>query len=305
MMNLMKMKNSKRVIVIVGPTAIGKTKLSIELAKSLNTEIISCDSRQFYKELKIGSSPPNHKELEIVKHHFIQHLSVKDKYSVGQFEIHAIEKINKLHQKKDTIIIVGGSGLYIDAICNGIDKIPKVNSNLRAELKTELKNKGLLWLQQEIEKIDQEFYSDCDKNNPQRLLRALEIYRTSGKKISTYKKNKKKKRPFEIIKIGLNIDREVLYAKINSRVDSMMNDGLSNEVLSLTPHMNKNALQTVGYKELFSFYDNKCTLEQAVENIKRNTRRLAKRQLTWFNRDKEIQWFNPNQIKDIKNIIGK
>ena len=301
----MKMKNSKRVIVIVGPTAIGKTKLSIELAKSLNTEIISCDSRQFYKELKIGSSPPNHKELEIVKHHFIQHLSVKDKYSVGQFEIHAIEKINKLHQKKDTIIIVGGSGLYIDAICNGIDKIPKVNSNLRAELKTELKNKGLLWLQQEIEKIDQEFYSDCDKNNPQRLLRALEIYRTSGKKISTYKKNKKKKRPFEIIKIGLNIDREVLYAKINSRVDSMMNDGLSNEVLSLTPHMNKNALQTVGYKELFSFYDNKCTLEQAVENIKRNTRRLAKRQLTWFNRDKEIQWFNPNQIKDIKNIIGK
>ena len=305
MMNLMKMKNSKRVIVIVGPTAIGKTKLSIELAKSLNTEIISCDSRQFYKELKIGSSPPNHKELEIVKHHFIQHLSVKDKNSVGQFEIHAIEKINKLHQKKDTIIIVGGSGLYIDAICNGIDKIPKVNSNLRAELKTELKNKGLLWLQQEIEKIDQEFYSDCDKNNPQRLLRALEIYRTSGKKISTYKKNKKKKRPFEIIKIGLNIDREVLYAKINSRVDSMMNDGLSNEVLSLTPHMNKNALQTVGYKELFSFYDNKCTLEQAVENIKRNTRRLAKRQLTWFNRDKEIQWFNPNQIKDIKNIIGK
>ena len=304
-MNLMSMKNTKRILVIVGPTAIGKTRLSIDLAKALNTEIISCDSRQFYKELLIGATPPNPKELSEVKHHFIQHLSVENGFNAGQFEIDAIAKIKELHKTKDTIIIVGGSGLYIDAICKGFDKMPKISAELRIRLNQEFTEKGLVWVQDVIKEIDPEFYASCDKQNPQRLLRALEVYKTTGEKFSSYKTKSPKKRPFEIIKIGLTIDRALLYERINARVDKMLENGLLEEVQSLLPFQEKNTLQTVGYKEIFSFYNNECTLEQAVANIKTNTRRFAKRQLTWFRKDKNIKWFKPHQIDEIKKFISK
>ena len=296
-------KNTKKIILIVGPTAIGKTALSIELANKLNTEIISCDSRQFYKELKIGSAPPNSKELESAIHHFIHHLSVNDDYNAGEFEINAIAKIKDIHKTKDTVIVVGGSGLYVDSICKGLDKMPEIPNQIRLKLNLTLKEKGIAWLQQEVKKVDPNFYHNCDKKNPQRLLRALEIFLATGKTFSSYKSPKTKERPFEIIKIGLITEREILYQRINTRVDKMLEKGLLEEVESLIPFQHRNALQTVGYKEIFAFYNNDCTLEKAVENIKQNTRRFAKRQLTWFRKDKNIKWFNPNQISEIKKFI--
>jgi tRNA dimethylallyltransferase len=304
LMNLMRMNSTKRIIIIVGPTAIGKTALSIEIAKSLNTEIISCDSRQFYKELKIAAAPPSPKELATIKHHFIQHLSVKEDYNAGTFEIDAIAKIEKLHKIKDTIVIVGGSGLYVNAICKGFDKMPEIPINIRTTLNDKFKQKGIAWLQQEVEKIDPVFFESCDTQNPQRLLRALEVYKATGEIFSSFKSDTAKVRPFEIIKIGLTIDRALLYERINTRVDKMLENGLLEEVELLIPFQQKNALQTVGYKEIFAFYNNECTLEKAVENIKQNTRRFAKRQLTWFRKDKNIIWFEPDQISEIKIFIG-
>ena len=297
-------KCNKKIILIVGPTAIGKTALSIELANTLNTEIISCDSRQFYKELKIGSAPPNSKELKLVRHHFIHHLSVNDDYNAGEFEINAIAKIKEIHKTKDTVVLVGGSGLYIDSICKGLDKMPKIPDQTRLELNSILKERGIVWLQDEVKKVDPNFYISCDQKNPQRLLRALEIFLVSGKTFSSYKSTKTKERPFEIVKIGLITEREILYQKINTRVDKMLENGLLEEVELLIPFQHRNALQTVGYKEIFAFYNNECTLERAVKNIKQNTRRFAKRQLTWFRKDKNIKWFNPNQISEIKTFIG-
>ena len=305
LMNLKSMKkNTKKIIIIVGPTAIGKTALSIELANALNTEIISCDSRQFYKELKIGSAPPNAKELAAAKHHFIQHLSVTEDYNAGEFEMNAIAKIKELHKTKDTIIVVGGSGLYVNAICKGFDKMPEISEEIRTKLNSKLKEKGIVWLQNEVKKVDPDFYATCDQQNPQRLLRALEIFIATGKTFSSYKSATPKERPFEIIKIGLTTEREILYKRINTRVDKMLENGLLEEVESLISFQQKNALQTVGYKEIFAFYNNECTLEKAVENIKQNTRRFAKRQLTWFRKDKNTKWFEPDQISDIKMFIG-
>jgi len=305
LMNLKSMKkNTKKIIIIVGPTAIGKTALSIELANALNTEIISCDSRQFYKELKIGAAPPNAKELAAAKHHFIHHLSVTDDYNAGEFEINAIAKIKELHKTKDTIIIVGGSGLYVDSICKGFDKMPEIPDQIRIKLNLKLEKKGLVWLQEEVKKSDPKFYTTCDQQNPQRLLRALEVFTATGEPFSSYKSAKPKDRPFEIIKIGLTTEREILYKKINTRVDEMLENGLLEEVESLISFHQRNALKTVGYKEIFSFYNNECTLEKAVENIKQNTRRFAKRQLTWFRKDKNTTWFEPNQISEIKMFIG-
>jgi tRNA dimethylallyltransferase len=295
---------TKRVILIVGPTAIGKTALSINIAKKLNTEIISCDSRQFYKELLIGAAPPSQKELAQVKHHFIHNLSVANDYNAGSFELDAIAKIEQLHKTKDTIIIVGGSGLYINAICKGFDKIPDIPNNIREELNNQFNQKGITWLQEEVKKIDSDFFKSCDTQNPQRLLRALEVYKATGENLSSFKSETAKIRPFEIIKIGLTMDRELLYERIDTRVDKMIEKGLLKEVESLLPFQNKNALQTVGYKEIFSFYNNESTLEQAVENIKKNTRRFAKRQLTWFRKDKDIKWFEPYQIKEINKFIS-
>jgi len=307
MKNLINLRtlNTKKVIFIVGPTAIGKTRVSIELAKTFNTEIISCDSRQFYKELEIGSAPPSKKELSEAKHHFIHNLSVTKDYNAGQFEIDAIKLIEKLHQTNDTIIIVGGSGLYVDAICKGFDALPEISEQTREKVTFEYQRKGLDWLQEQVKNIDPELYSNYDTNNPQRLLRVLEVFQETGKKFSSFKSNTIKVRPFEIIKIGLNIERSMLYNHINKRVDIMMEDGLLEEVSTLLKFQQRNALQTVGYKEIFSFLNNECTLKKAVENIKQNTRRFAKRQLTWFRKDKGIKWFEPHQIIEIKKLISE
>lgn len=295
---------TKKVIFIVGPTAIGKTSLSIDIAKKLNTEIISCDSRQFYKELKIGSAPPSVNELAEIKHHFIQNMSVTNEYNAGKFEIDAIKLITELHKEKDVLIVVGGSGLYIDAICKGFDDIPIVEPKLRNQLNNEFKEKGEEWLQNKIQEIDPEFYANCDKNNSQRLLRALEVFKKTNKTISSFKTRKSKSRTFQIIKIGLDTNREILYKRINNRVDKMLEQGLVDEAHSLISYQNLNALQTVGYKELFHYYNNKSTLETAVDQIKQNTRRFAKRQITWFKKDKNITWFEPSQTKEIKEFIG-
>ena len=297
--------NSKKVIFIIGPTAIGKTKLSIDLAKIFSCEIISCDSRQFYKELKIGSAPPDKLELTKIKHHFIQNLSVEEDYSAGQFEIDAMERIKKIHKKNNLVLMVGGSGLYIDAICKGLDKIPKISKKFRKEINEEYENKGLIWLQEKVKKIDPEFYVNNDCNNPQRLLRTLELFTQTGKNLSSFQTKKTKKRPFKIIKIGLNTKREILYNRINKRVDNMIDKGLLKEVNSLINFQHKNALQTVGYKEIFKFLDKKCSFEEAIDAIKQNTRRFAKRQLTWFRKDKEIKWFEPNELNEIKKFISK
>lgn len=297
--------NTKKVIFIVGPTAIGKTELSIELAKILKTEIISCDSRQFYKELKIGSAPPSKKERSEVKHHFIHNLSVREDYNAGQFEIDAIKLIAKLHKTNDTIIAVGGSGLYVDAICKGFDPLPKISKQTRDQVTFEYHSKGLTWLQNQVKKNDPELYSNYDTNNPQRLLRALEVFQETGKMFSSFKSNKVKERPFEILKIGLNIERSILYERINKRVDLMMENGLLEEVNSLVNFQDRNALQTVGYKEIFTFLNDECSLQKAVENIKQNSRRFAKRQLTWFRKDKAVKWFEPQQLIEIKKLISE
>ena len=294
----------KKVIFIVGPTAIGKTALSIEIAKALKTEIISCDSRQFYKELVIGTAPPNNKELSQVKHHFIHSLSITKEYNAGIFEKDAIKLINQIHKKKDVIIIVGGSGLYVDAICKGFDKIPEVPHNIRSNINKLFKEKGLIWLQEKVQSVDPEFYKNCDTNNSQRLIRALEIFKSHNKSLSSFKTESYKERPFEIIKIGLNTNRELLYKKINTRVDNMIEKGLVDEVSSLLKYQHLNALQTVGYKEIFAFINHETTLEEAIKNIKQNTRRFAKRQLTWFRKDVTIKWFEPHQFSEIKKIIG-
>ena len=297
--------STKRIIFIVGPTAIGKTALSLKLAKKLQTEIISCDSRQFYKELKIGSAPPTKENLLEVKHHFIHNLSIHNDYNAGKFEIDAINLIKKLHKKNNTIIAVGGSGLYIDAICQGFDKIPPISKQSRDKARKKYQNKGLSWLQQEFKYIDPENYSSYDLNNSQRLLREIEVFYETGQKLSSFKTNKVKKRSFEIIKIGLNIERNLLYELIDKRVDLMMSNGLLEEVKSLSDFQNINALQTVGYKELFKFINNQYTLEEAVKNIKKNTRRFAKRQLTWFRKDKSIKWIKPDQLTTIAGIISE
>jgi tRNA dimethylallyltransferase len=296
--------STKKVIFIVGPTAIGKTALSIKLAQHFNAEIISCDSRQFYKELLIGSAPPSTKELKEVQHHFIHNLSISQSYNAGKYEIDAINKITEIHKTNDYIIVVGGSGLYADAISKGLDKMPEISEKTRKKLNSDLKERGLEWLQDKVKNIDPEFYNFCDIKNPQRLLRCLEIFTETGKKLSSFKTKKIKKRPFDIIKIGLNIDKEKLYSRINKRVDFMMECGLLEEVSSLIEFQSLNSLQTVGYKEIFSFINDECTLQEAVEKIKQNTRRFAKRQLTWFRKDKNTKWFEPQEIEEIKTFIG-
>ena len=297
--------NTKHLIVIVGPTAIGKTSLSINLAKYYNTEIISADSRQFFKELLIGTAPPSKKELSIIRHHFVQHISIEEEYNVGKFEKQAIKKIEELFCFKDKLILVGGSGLYIDAICYGLDEMPKISSRNRDEIRQLYKNKGINFLLSELKEKDPIFYEQVDKRNPQRLMRALEVIYSANKPFSSFRKRKVKKRNFNIVKVGLQIgDRNNLYNKINTRVDYMIKKGLIEEVESLKKHRNKNALQTVGYKEIFEYFDGKHTLEEAIDKIKQNTRRFAKRQITWNNRDKDITYFSPSKINDIINFIG-
>tara|TARA_Y100000589_G_scaffold74780_1_gene68284 strand:+ start:23340 stop:24224 length:885 start_codon:yes stop_codon:yes gene_type:complete len=292
----------KKIIVIVGPTAIGKTEYSIKIAKKYRTEIISCDSRQFYKELKIGTAPPNDKQLKEVKHHFIHNLSIHDNYSAGAFEKDAIKKIQEIHKKKDNIILVGGSGLYVDAVCNGFNIIPTVSKEIRQDINLLYENKGIEWLKEKVKNIDPNSFTKENYNNPQRLLRILEVYYQTKKPLSFFHNNKKKEREFIIQKIGLKIEREKLYDKINQRVDKMIKNGLVKEVTNLIQYKNINALQTVGYKEIFEFLENKISLENAIEKIKRNTRRFAKRQITWFKKDQSISWHNYDEIVKINEL---
>ena len=296
--------NTKTLIVILGPTAIGKTSLSIDLAKHYNTDIISADSRQFYKELLIGAAPPSEEELDEVQHHFVQHLSVREDYNVGQFEEDAIQKLEDLFTKKDKVILVGGSGLYIDSICKGFDKMPDISAYIREKVIEMYQEKGVEFLQKEVKEKDPVFYNEVDKNNPQRLMRALEVIYSTNKTFSSFRKGTNKKRNFKIIKIGLHTDRKILYNRINSRVELMINNGLIKEVESLFPYKNKNSLKTVGYKELFQYFEGIYTLTEAVEKIKQNTRRFAKRQITWFKKDSKINYFSPEDTQEIINFIG-
>ena len=283
-----KAKSKKRLIVISGATAIGKTALSIKLAQHFNTEIVSADSRQFYKELKIGAAPPSKKELATVVHHFIQHLSVREDYNVGSFEKDAIEKIEELFLQNEVVIMVGGSGLYIDAICNGLDVFPDVDEKIKQAYISKYKSEGIKFLQNELKQKDPLYYEMTDINNQQRLIRALSVIKESGKTFSSFRKNKSIVRKFEIQHYSLEMNREKLYERINLRVEKMMQEGLLKEVESLLTFRSKNALQTVGYKELFEYFDGKISLDEAIEKIKRNSRRFAKRQISWFKRDENI-----------------
>ncbi|NKI32550.1 tRNA (adenosine(37)-N6)-dimethylallyltransferase MiaA [Croceivirga thetidis] len=280
----------KRLIAIVGPTAIGKTALAIKLAEHYQTEIISADSRQFFKEMKIGTAVPSESELASVKHHFIQHKSINESYSVGDFEREALSLLKKLFSKFDNVIMVGGSGLYVDAVTNGLDKFPEVPDAVRLELIKKLDSEGLESLQNELAKKDPEYYQRVDLENPHRLIRALEVCVASGQPYSSFLNQNKVPRNFETIYIGITAEREIIYDRINQRVDQMIKNGLVEEVKKLYPYKKLNALQTVGYKELFQFFDGRVTQQGAVKEIKKNTRRFAKRQLTWYRKKDDMLW---------------
>jgi len=289
----------KYLIIIAGPTAIGKTSLSIDVAKHFQTEILSCDSRQFFKEMSIGTAVPSKEELAQVPHHFIHNLSIQNDYSVGMFERDVLQKIEELHQKFDVLVMVGGSGLYVDAVCRGLDDFPRATEGLRDELNKRHREEGIEALEQQLKELDPEYHKTVDKANPHRIIRALEVCMTSGQTFSSFRKKQIANRPFETVKIILNRDRELLYERINLRVDLMLEEGLLEEAKSLYPLRELNALQTVGYKELFSYFDGDIDLETAVSEIKKNTRRYAKRQLTWFRRDPETVFFNPEEPSEI------
>ena len=283
---------NKTLITISGPTAVGKTKFSIDLAKLLNCQIISCDSRQFYKELSIGTAIPSKKELNAVKHHYIHHKSINDTYTVKDFQKDALNKIKELFNSDEFIILVGGSGLYMDAVIYGLDDFPEIDKKVRENLNLKLNKFGIIYLQKKLKKLDPEYYSKVDLKNPRRLIRALEVCISSNKPFSSYVNKKKTKHPFKLFNIGIIMDRDKLYEKINSRVDHMFSQGLVNEVKGLIDFKNYNALKTVGYKELFQFIENKCTLNESIEEIKKNTRRYAKRQITWLKSKNEITYIN-------------
>ena len=279
-------------ISIVGPTSIGKTALSIAIAKNFKAEIISSDSRQFYKEMSIGTAVPDKKELQQVKHHFIQDRSIFDDYNVGRFEKDAIYKLNELFRKHNIVVMVGGSGLYVDAVLKGLDDFPEVDKNIRKDLKIKLEKEGIEVLQKQLEKLDPGSFRKIDIDNHQRVIRALEICIGTSKPFSSFLSDKTSVRNFIPIKIGLSGDREIIYDRINQRVDLMIKKGLIKEAKNLYEYKNINALQTVGYRELFAFFGGDFELDFAISEIKKNTRRFAKRQGTWFRKDLEIKWFD-------------
>lgn len=295
----------KTLIVIVGPTAVGKTSISIELAKRLQCDILSCDSRQFFKEMSIGTAKPAYSEMDGVTHHFIDSHSIHTSYSVGDFEREGLAKLSELFKDNDVAIMVGGSGLYVKAICEGFDDFPEIAPSVREKLNERLEIEGILPLQEQLKTLDPVHYKKVDIHNSQRVIRALEVCMGTGKPYSSFTTNKVNKRPFNILKIGINLEREKLYERINQRVDLMMKDGLLEEAKLLYPYKYINALQTVGYKELFDFFEKKITLNEATDLIKQNSRRYAKRQLTWFKRDEEIKWFEPSEFNQILSEIIK
>lgn len=284
--------STKHLITIVGPTAIGKTSLSIALAKQFKAPILSCDSRQFYKETTIGTAVPSKEEQSQAPHYFIQDRSIFDDYNVGQFERDALKKLEELFKSHAVVIMVGGSGLYVDAVLNGLDYFPNVAPEIRLQLNDDLEKKGLISLQEKLKQLDIETYNSIAIENPHRVIRALEICIGSKKNYSSFKNKPKEKRNFTAIKVGLNADRAIIYDRINQRVDIMMQEGLLEEAKTVFPHSALNALQTVGYRELFSYFNEESTLEFAIQEIKKNTRRFAKRQMTWFKKDTNTIWFD-------------
>ncbi|WP_248723342.1 tRNA (adenosine(37)-N6)-dimethylallyltransferase MiaA [Seonamhaeicola sp. ML3] len=292
---------TKFLISIVGPTAIGKTALSIKLANYFDTEIISADSRQFYKEMQIGTAAPTLEELSAAPHHFIHHKSIHENYSVGAFEKDAINKLDALFKTHNIVIMVGGSGLYVDAITKGLDDFPDVDSNIREQLNEQLKNEGLTALQKQLKELDHTSYNTIAIDNPHRVIRALEICIGTGKPYASFLNKIKNLRKFKTITIGLTANREIIYDRINKRVDIMVNEGLLEEVRTLIPYKDLNALNTVGYKEIFKYFDNEWSLDFAISEIKKNTRRFAKRQLTWFKKNEETIWFD--YLTETKEII--
>src|ERR1035437_2530207 len=312
----------KFLIVILGPTAVGKTAAAIDIAKELGTEIISADSRQFFREMTIGTAKPNAEELKSVKHHFINSLSIQDEDNAGMFERDALKVLEKIYSKNNVAVMAGGSGLYINAVCNGFDDVPHADKEIRANIIEMYKHQGIEYLRDTLKKLDEEHYRKIDIKNPHRLIRAIEVCMVTGKKYSEMRKkdnspptpkgekqpgSQEKIRSFTTIKIGLEMEREKLYERINTRTDNMMREGLLEEVKALAPFraggVTLNSLQTVGYKELFNFIDGKHELNRAVELIKQNTRNFAKRQMTWWRKDKEIKWFNPDEKEKIMEYI--
>lgn len=293
----------KWLISIVGPTGIGKTNLAIKLAQYFETEIISADSRQFFKEMAIGTAVPSKEELETVKHHFIQNISIFDEYSVGDFEREAIALLHKLFKQKDIVIMVGGSGLYIDAITKGLDKFPEVDPCIRTQLNKLLEDQGISVLQEQLSNLDPAYFNKVDTENPHRLIRALEVCLGTGKPFSSFLNQEKTRRDFKTISIGIGAERSVIYDRINQRVDLMVEAGLEEEVKSLELHKSLNALQTVGYRELFKYLEGDWTLDFAISEIKKNTRRFAKRQLTWFKKNDQTIWVDYQA--DIPSVVDK
>lgn len=298
------MLHKKNLISIVGPTAIGKTALAIQIARHFGTEIISADSRQFFKEMAIGTAKPDAEELAAAKHHFIDSHSVSQLFSTGDFEIEGLKTLDEIFQKHDVAIMVGGSGLYVNALINGLDEMPDIDLSIREKLNKQFEEEGLAVIQNQLAELDPEYFAKVDQQNPQRMIRGLEVFLSTGQKLSSMLSATKKERPFNIIKIGLNMDRTVLYNRINLRVDQMIANGLLEEVKSLIPFKQYNALNTVGYSEIFDYFDGKLSLEEAIAAIKQNTRRFAKRQLTWFRRDEEINWFEPDQGPDVIRFVA-
>lgn len=295
----------KYLILIVGPTAVGKTELCLQLAEKFDTQIFSCDSRQFYKELSIGTAKPTLAELDKVKHHFINSLSIAQPYSVGDFEKECIQAFVSFFQNKDIAIMTGGSGLFAKAITHGLDTFPSIPTTVRKQVNKDLEENGLDWIFEELKEKDPDYAKEVDAGNPQRVTRALEVIRTSGQTYSHFRKGKEVQRTFKIIKIGLDRPRANLYERINQRVDSMMSDGLIEEAKKVVEFKNNRALQTVGYKESFEHIEGNIDLECCVELIKRNTRRYAKRQLTWFKNQDNYKWFHPSEKKTVINYIEK
>jgi tRNA dimethylallyltransferase len=298
------MSTTKTLIVIIGPTAIGKTACSIQMAKKFNAAVLSADSRQFYKEISIGTAKPSDEEMDGIPHYFINSHSITEDFNVNDFEKEALTLLDKLFEKSDFAILVGGSGMYVDALCYGMDDaMPDPDEKIRTRLQNQLDTTGIKSLQNELKQLDPIFYEEIDLKNSNRLIRAIEVCLLTGQTYSSLRKGKVKKRPFEIIRVGLEKERSLIYDRINQRVDLMMEKGLLNEVTTVIDYRHQNALKTVGYRELFDYLDKKVSLSEAIEKIKVNSRRYAKRQLTWFKKDKNTRWFMPEQQEEMINFI--
>ncbi len=293
----------KTLACVVGPPAVGKTAMAVRLAKQVGTVIISADSRQFYREMNIGTAKPTPEELAAVTHYFIDSHSVREDYSAGDFERDALKLLDALFATRDLVILVGGSGLFVDAVCRGLDELPKPLPGVRDGLNQLHEREGLPYLQHRLAEVDPVYYREVDIHNPQRVIRALEVYESTGRPFSDFRKKQSANRPYRIVKAGLDTDRDRLYQRINARVDAMMSQGLLDEVRTLLPYRNRPPLLTVGYAELFDYLDGQCTLQEAIERIKQHTRRYAKRQLTWFRKDAETRWFEPDESEPVLEFI--